>query len=282
MLNVSEAELLRQQETLAHDMTNARRKQSLVRALRDEFGLWPEAEGLRDGIAGLFQAIYPGAPIPRGDVELIVTGTLVFFCLPLTKDAESLTSVRFESLSADKKTEVRQFLRKLKRFGQERFANFPAFGLVECDRISRPLIERLAQRSSLSESEVLEELPRVMTILPRDEIDKYLIHDVWGHGWQASMLRFDNLYQQIAEFADPLNLQETASMSSGRQFRLAECFSGTGEKFRLDEERFREFATAEVCQRLPAAPLGGTGGGVSRCGRIQVLGRAPPTCDMVA
>ncbi len=253
LLELSDAEVRQVTAALANDLQDARRKQAVIRALRDEFQLWPESGALREGIGRFFQAIYPGAPIPADEVELIVTGTLVFFCLPLDKEAKSLTSERFLALSPDRQEEVRAFLRKLKQFSQERFASFPAFGIVECERIDAALIARLAASSGVSATDILKELPRLVTVLPQAEIDKYLIHDVWGHGWQASLLRFDDLYEQIADFADPLELSEAAATSFAERLRLADCFLGAGGALRLDEIRFRAFATAEVCQRLPVA-----------------------------
>lgn len=253
LLELSDVEVRQETSALADDLRDAWRKQAVVKALRDEFQLWPESGQLRDGIGRFFQAMYPDAPIPAEEVELIVTGTLVFFCLPLAKDSESLTTERFVNLPSDCQAEAIEFLRKLKRFSQERFASFPAFGLVECERIDAALVERLADRSGVEVAAILQELPRLVTILPQAEIDKYLIHDVWGHGWQASMLHFDDLYEQIAEFAEPLEIGERTETSSGARLRFGDCFTGAGHLLCLDELRFRAFATGEVCHRLPVA-----------------------------
>lgn len=253
VLGLSTEDVRREEAALASDLVDAERKQAIVRALRDEFDLWPDAPGLRAGIARLFQTIYPGAPLPSEEVELVVTSTLVFFCLPLDKKGEALTTDRFAALPPAEKAAVQRFLHEQKRFTQRRFASFPAFGLVECQRLELDFIERIAERARVSAANVIEELPRLMTILPLAEIDKYLIHDVWGHGWQASMLRFDDLYEQIADFAQPLELEEAATTANAVRIGLAECFVGSGEALQLDEAKFRAFAIAEVCQRLPIA-----------------------------
>ena len=54
--------------------------------------------------------------------------------------------------------------------------------------------------------ELLSELASMVTILPLGEIDKYLVHDVWGHGWQAALLGFSSMYRGIASFGNPLDL----------------------------------------------------------------------------
>lgn len=253
LLELSDEDVDQVSATLDRDMQDSRRKQALVRALRDEFQLWPGEPELRSGIVRLFEAIYPGAGVPPQDVEAVVTSTLVFFCLPLSADHESLTSARYLELAPERQAAVRHFLCLQKRFSQERFASFPAFGAVDSAQLDRTLLERIVERSGCGVDLVIEELPKLVTILPQDQIEKYLIHDVWGHGWQASMLRFDDLYEQLADFADPLALNETAQTAFTARLRLSDCFVGAGDDLRLDEARFRQFATAEVCQRLPIA-----------------------------
>ncbi len=253
LLELADDDVREESAELARDMRDARRKQVLVRAMRDEFQLWPDASALREGIVGLFQAIYPGAPVPPEDIEVVVTSTLVFFCLPLSEDHESLTSERFRQLPPERQAVVREFLAQQKRFSQERFASFPAFGRVACEQLDRALLERLAARTGEDVATILQELPRLVTVLPQDQIEKYLIHDVWGHGWQASMLRFDNLYDTLARFADPLTLNEAAETAFAHDLRLKDCFVGAGDALHLNAERFRAFAIAEVCQRLPVA-----------------------------
>jgi hypothetical protein len=245
VLNISAETLSSEEQTLQVDLTDAARKQAIVRALRDAFGLWPESPALRFGIAQLFQAIYPGAPIAADEIEVVVTSTLIFFCLPLTKEADALTSERYQRLAEAEQQLVREFLQQLKKFTQERFATFPAFGFVDCDSIDKALVQRIATAAGVTPADVLEELPRLITMLPQAEIDKYLIHDVWGHGWQASMLRFDDLYEQMSHFAEPLDLDDYPG--------LTQCFVAQGAALNFDAARFRTFAIAEVSRRLPIA-----------------------------
>lgn len=253
LFELTESDLLEEQKKLAVDFHDAHRKQAIVRALRDEFHLTQGAPGFECGPAELFHAMYPDVPVPPEDVELIVTGTLIFFCLPLTKDSESLTTDRFKQSPEQDQNAVRQFLKTLKRFRQERFANFPAFGFVDSEHIDTSLLHRIAQRAELAIAEIVAELPRVVTILPQSEIDKYLIHDIWGHGWQAGMLHFDDLYEQMSHFAEPLDFPEIGSNDASTPPPLAACFLGTGSDVHLDSSAFRKFAMAEVCRRIPIA-----------------------------
>lgn len=235
------------------DLGDARSKQALVRALCDAFGLRIGAADLRKSAFQLFRAIYPQAPVAPDEVDVVATGTMLFFCLPLNEEKTALTTERFAAQSPREQAPLLKFLADMKRFTQERFAHFPAFGYVECGLIEPALVRKLAAESGLGDADVLRALPGLVTILPVTEIEKFLVHDVWGHGWQASMLRFDDLYAEIARFADPLDLSESAAASPAGGMSLGECFVGRGENLTLDEARFRQFVHGEVCERLPVA-----------------------------
>jgi hypothetical protein len=235
------------------DLGDCRAKQALVRALCDEFGLRSGAADLRKSALALFRALYPQAPVAAEEVDVVATGTMLFFCLPLDEAKTTLTTPRFAALSPREQAPLLSFLADMRRFTQERFAHFPAFGYVDGGRIEPVLIRALARRSGLGDADVLRALPGLVTILPVTEIEKFLVHDVWGHGWQASMLRFDDLYAEIARFAVPLDLGEAASASPAGGLSFAECFTGQGTSLELDADLFRQFVHGEVCERLPVA-----------------------------
>jgi hypothetical protein len=232
----------------AHD---ADRKQRVVEAIRDEFGLWPNAPGLRENMYRFFCACYPDTGIRADEVELIVTGCMIFFCLPFY--GTELQTDRFQAASEKEQSPVRRFLKRAASFSQWQFAHFPVFGFLRGEDLSDDLLDRLSSRSGLPKDTLCRELSRLTAIIPLQEIDKYVVHDVWGHGWQASILRLDGLYEQLARFARPLTLNETARGAAGEKMRLADCFSGRGDQLRLDEPLFRQFVTWKITGRLPVA-----------------------------
>jgi hypothetical protein len=61
------------------------------------------------------------------------------------------------------------------------------------------------------------------------------------------------MYSEIARFADPLNLSESAAASPAGGMTFGECFTGTGAGVALDRQRFRQFVAGEVSERLPVA-----------------------------
>ena len=120
------------------------------------------------------------------------------------------------------------------------FSHFPAFSHLDLAAVDASLVAFVAARTGLAGPAVREEVGRMVTVLPRNKLDAYAVHDVWGHASQASLLRFDDLYQQIAAFSRPLGLDDAADGVTLRDV-LADGF---------DETRFRWFCGAFVAERL--------------------------------
>ena len=248
---LSEEMLDHVQQQVQIDAQDAERKLSVVKAIRDEFDLWPAADNLRDNIQRFFSACYPDTGITADEIELIVTGCMIFFCLPFS--GTELRTERFQQAGADQQEPVRRFLQRAAKFAQWQFAHFPVFGFLRGEELPQDLVQRLARRAGLSVETVCYEISRLTAIVPLQDVDKYVVHDVWGHGWQASMLRFDELYAQISHYAKPLTLDEQTRGLAGEKLRLGDCFRGRGDQLQLNEGRFREFVQYEIMERLPVA-----------------------------
>ena len=242
--NTQFAEIERQVE---EDVEDARRKQRVVRAIREEFGLSP-GPGLRDRVFRFFQSLYPDAGLKPDDVELIVTGAMIFFCIPFR--GTELHNRNSETASEDEA--IQNFLKRVGQFSHWQFAHFPVFGFLRGESLSEDLKARLSQRSGLPVDQVAWEISRLTAIVPLDEVDKFVVHDVWGHGWQASMLHFDRMYEQLASFADPIPLDALAEQND-QQICFAECFPIKKGQATFSTETFRRFVTATVSERLPVA-----------------------------
>lgn len=142
VLPLSTGDLAAIEAEIERDLADARRKRAIVSALRDEFGLRADAADLRERIFRLFQSLFPTAPLVAEEVELVLTGTLVFFCLPHC--GTELTTDRYRALPPDGQAAIEEFLKRTQRFSQRRFANFPAFGSLTAGDIAPDLAARLA------------------------------------------------------------------------------------------------------------------------------------------
>lgn len=250
------AEHGRLQAEVDEDARVAEEKQAIVTALRDRFGLWStdadeDPDLAHDQAAhACFEALYPGSGIVAGEVRVIVSGMMLFFCIPYA--GTELQTERFRRLNADQQQPTRDLLKRLQRFSQRQFAHFPVFGFLRGQDVGRELRYDLAERSGVPLPRVTEHLSCLTAIIPLAEIDKYVVHDIFGHGWQANLLRFDGLYAQLAEYADRLHLQ-TPCDDATETLRLGDCFAVEGRRVTLRVDRFRAFAARMVAARLPVA-----------------------------
>jgi|GEM_PF-1539128 len=253
MVDLDEEELHSIETQVDQDIQPSARKHMLVRAIRDHFGLYADEKDLRLNVFRFFESLYPQVGLVPEEVEVIVAGTMIFFCLPFKED--ELTTERFQKLSTAEQQPTREFLKRVNRFSQWQFAHFPVFGFRKGEDLDPTLLQALAQKSKLPVNEVATEISTLTAIIPITQLDKYVVHDIYGHSWQACMLSFDELYRELADYADPLDLDETARVTPGDESRMAfrDCFVGSGEQLELDENRFRRFAELEVAERLPAA-----------------------------
>ena len=251
-VHLSDEELAREEELVRRDIRQAERKHEVVRAIRDQFGLWDDSDNLRDNVFRFFDAIYPDVGILPEEVELIVTGTMIFFCLPFAKD--ELTTARFATMSEQDRAPISQFLKRVNRFSHWQFAHFPVFGFRRGIDLDETLLDQLAARCSLSAGEVAQEISTLTAVIPIAELDKYVVHDIWGHSWQACMLGFDGLYEKLARYADSLQLDEFAIESVGAEaVHFEDCFEMTLDEVKFNETVFRRFVDLEIAERLPVA-----------------------------
>jgi hypothetical protein len=252
-ISLSPERLVEIERSVQSDVAQAMIKHRVVRAIRDRFGLWDEAgEQLKSNVHRFFEAIYPDAGVVADELDLIVTGTMIFFCLPFCKD--ELMTDRFKHLSPEAQQPIREFLKRVNRFSQYQFAHFPVFGFRRGSDLPDELLSDLAAAAELTVEQVASELSTLTAVIPTDELDKYVVHDVWGHSWQACMLGFDHLYDQLATYSGLLDLNESArAVANDETLRFEDCFQGQGDSLHFDAEVFERFANLEIAERLPVA-----------------------------
>ena len=231
-------------------------RHQIMRCLQDRFNLVSDNPQLDTDILNLFQCLYPGAPFEVGEVRLIKTCSALYFCLPseiketsANTHSEKIPTAtdRYRKKQSGKKFSYAQFLRKI--WQVEPFAHFPVFGTFNAENLDLKFREQIAKDAALSVELVTTTLTRMVGVLPLEELDKYLIHDTWGHQWQESLLDFEDLYTELSLFNRPLSLTESASVL-GEQTTFAEAFvkTKTGE-IHLDVEKLTAFIDAELYER---------------------------------
>ena len=231
-------------------------RHEIMQSLQTRFNLVSDNPQLDSDVLRLFQCLYPGAPFEVGEVKLIKTCSALYFCLPSeVKDVPTETQNEQKSDITDRPTKKQsskkvgyaQFLRKI--WQVEPFAHFPVFGTFDAEDLGIKFREQIAKDAGLSVELVTITLTRMVGVLPLEELDKYLIHDTWGHQWQESLLDFEDLYIELSLFNRPLSLTESASVL-GEQTTFAEAFVKTStDEIHLDTEKLTEFIDAELYER---------------------------------
>ncbi|MEM6560548.1 MAG: hypothetical protein AAF656_03025 [Planctomycetota bacterium] len=168
--------------TVEADLADARRKSAVVAALRERFDMSPPA-----GRHDLLRAVYPDAPHAPDEVHVIATPALVLLCVepnPAHADWLALTNSTTASLQK----------------------HFPAFSALDTDKLEQALLEA-AMSTGLDEVAARKELGTLFTVLPLNLVEKYAVHDIWGHAYQASLLRFDDVYRRLCATAASVPLE---------------------------------------------------------------------------
>ena len=229
-----------------------RHRHQIMDSLQTRYKLVSDNPNLDDDILSFFQCLYPGAPFDVGEVKLIKTCSALYFCLPsVIKEniAEKVTDTTNSEVKqhTKKKISYAQFLRKI--WQVEPFAHFPVFGTFDAEHLDITLRKQIAEDTGLSLELVTTTLTRMIGFLPIEELDKYLIHDTWGHQWQESLLNFEELYTELSLFGRPLSFTESASVL-GEQLSFSDAFvrTDTGD-IQLDTKKLTKFIDAELYER---------------------------------
>lgn len=231
-----------------------RHRHQIMKSLQTRFNLVSDNPKLEADILQLFRSLYPGAPLAAGEVKLVKTASALYFCLPteprenLQEPSPPMDGAREENnTSQHPKAHYEKFLRKV--WEVEPFAHFPVFGTFNAKDLDLTFRQEIAADTELSLELITSTLTRMVGILPLAELDKYLIHDTWGHQWQESLLDFEEPYTELTLFKRPLSLTETASVM-GEQTLFVDTFIKTeAGTIALDVAKLQQFIDAELYER---------------------------------
>ena len=223
-----------------------------MQSVETRFNLVSNNPKLDAAILQLFRFVYPDAPFKTGEVKLVKTSSALYFCLPSeppeqAQETRPSTHDTTHDTAERPKAYYEKFLRKI--WEVEPFAHFPVFGTFDAEHLDLNLRQEIAADTGLPLKLVTSTLTRMIGVLPLAELDKYLIHDTWGHQWQESLLDFEEPYTELTLFKRPLSLAETASVL-GEQTSLADTFVKTeAGAIELDPVKLQQFVDAELYER---------------------------------
>jgi hypothetical protein len=246
----SVAELSEIEQSLAARTSNLAVKNAISAWIADH--LSDEKERPRR-IAVLASRIYGPLPLRPGDVDLVLTSTSVLVCFPF----EGTTLVRpdlAERSPADQAA-LTAFLEKVQKYKNSfDTIRFPAFGVYDRKAVDPALIATLTEAcrsapglESINETVVSETLATMVTIVPSLDAERFLVHDIWGHGWEESLCDFEWSYQQLLDLRDPIG-PDTGARWGGRPLR--EAFVVMGDRVVLDRETLKQCVAADLRGRI--------------------------------
>ncbi|MEO0587022.1 MAG: hypothetical protein AAF078_05225 [Planctomycetota bacterium] len=185
---LSDDDLARIRRRAEHDFEDLDHAVAVVGAIRDIAGVGAKASDLNASLADLFAKVYAVTP-PPGRVGAIVTRSQLIFCIHAHPDPS-------------KPDPLGPVLDRGKDFETRYFGHFPAFGFVDPAEVDATFAEALADRLNESDTAAREAIASVTTLMRAEDVDKYIVHDAWGHAYQATLLRFDDAYVELAAFED--------------------------------------------------------------------------------
>lgn len=181
---------------------NIRQTAQLVTILKSHLEMDASLHPTRASAYRLFRLFFPDAPFLTGEIDLVITRTGVYFCIPSAQMIKHLPSFKHRSAREQKST--LDFIQQNRQFKFEQFTHFPAFSLFDARDADPRLVRELAEKSGMAKPDVLEHLTSLCMIEETNHLEKYLIHETWGHVWQSKFTRMKLLYQNLASLQYPI------------------------------------------------------------------------------
>ncbi|MEM1350104.1 MAG: hypothetical protein AAGI01_16210, partial [Myxococcota bacterium] len=222
-------------------------RQGIIEALEEELGIDPDDP--EDGVFTLFNALYTGHPLAPGDVKMIRTATSIFFCIPL--DAMRLATRQDEVLDTEQEEALASFLKKAGELKQRYMAHFPVFGFFRGEQVDPNLLGRISQALGVPKLEVADALTTMVSLLPDDKVDQYIVHDAWGHQWQALLFEFEESYREVSRYGYLPGLREDIRGFDGHLIDVLDAaISDAARGGAIDTSGWEELIRGELSRRF--------------------------------
>jgi len=241
----SEQEIADAQERVARLTPTLPLKRALTQALQARLSA---AHAHPARFADLMRECYGELPWHASDVDFVLTATGIFFVLPI--DGDRLLVPDWARRAEAEREAIGGFLARLARENLTETWRFPAFGLFDAERLSPELVAELGRQVGASPESVRQALVTMISILPKGEIDQYLVHDAWGHTWQEVLNDFELEYLLLRRVSDPLSPSDGPTFGGSATPPFTRAFQAHAGTTRLDEQRLLGTADADLRGRI--------------------------------
>jgi hypothetical protein len=201
-------------------------------------------------LPALMQRFYGALPWRAGDVDFVLTSTAAFFVLP--HDGDRFEVADWQERPEPERQLISDFLQRLGRANKTETWRFPAFGLFDPAALDPDLVGELAVACSVRPELVQKTLCTMVSVLPKDEVAQYLVHDAWGHTWQEVLSEFEWEYALVREIAKPLVPGDGPKFGGESVSELGAAFVSSGGTTVLDENKLLTSVDADLRGRIQA------------------------------
>lgn len=240
-ISAGEQELI--ETSIKNCRTSIERKRKLISTLKHYFEIFDQNITENQALKA-FTALVPFHCFQSSEVNLICTATGLYFVLPDQNSLVNCKSYQRREKAAQK--EFNQFLDYIHNTRFEKFTDFPMFGNFDARESEDKLIKYLCLQLNESPSNIKEQLNAAISILGVSSVEKYLIHDTWGHLWQADMTDLKILYDRMIQMKQPISLNQTVQIGNniiGFSDFFYIAYDGT---LKLDEDLQKAFISEYV------------------------------------
>ena len=224
------------------------RRHRLVALLRAVLRPVPDRAAASADAHRFFSFLFPGHPFRPGEVEVVATESCVYFCI-LSNEAFAQTEL-FLARDEAARRQTLDYLKRLRQFSFYNFSHFPAFTSFEAREMDPADLERLGREMGLERAGLVALLNTVVFVEERDSLEKYLVHDSWGHYWQADLTQLGTLYDRMASLQLPLSPSDTTRVDDKLLSFLDLVYLRRDGTLIFDEALARRYAAAWTNERF--------------------------------
>lgn len=147
-------------------------------------------------VFSIFKKLFPYCPLREGDVRCILTDLSIFFVVPDFERLKRRNS--YKQRTSENREEIKSFYQLIQKFHFKYFENFPTFSIFDINEVSDKFVKELIKETGIEES-LFKFLINSQTMIHMEHlIEQYMIHDTWGHVWQAELARGKVFYDELA------------------------------------------------------------------------------------
>lgn len=232
------------------------RRQALVGLLRARLRPDPGHVPTSADAHRFFSFLFPDHPLQLGEVEVVATQSCVYFCI--LSQEQFVQTASFLARAEPARARTADYLKRLRQFNFYNFAHFPAFTSFEAREMDPADLDELGRATDLARAELVALLNTVVFIEERDNLEKYLVHDSWGHYWQADLTGLGTLYHRMASLHLPLSPSDAVRLDDDKLLSFLDLvYLRRDGSLVFDEALARRYAVAWTQERFQAllAPI---------------------------